>query len=391
LAAWISESEDQPPSTDFLLLTGCLSGMAIGVKYTSGELLLCGLAWLFWRLWRAPLTWLRSSLAFGMAAVVAALPWLVKNFIATGNPIYPLLFPAGPMTAIRVAAYQSHVSQSTWLDFWLLPWRITLVGLENAPGYASSIGPLLFGLPLAVLAAGEWLDEAGRRLARFCAVSAAAALLLWMILGQVFPFLLQARLYYAFFPLLAALAGLGLWSLQSLTIGQVRLGRLANALTALVLLFTTLDLTVDAVQKAPTQVLTGARTSQEYQTDVLGWFAPAMQGVRDLPPGSRTLLLFEARYLTCLPHCAPDEVLDRWLTSRHLLGGETASNGQILAQWRAQGFTHVLVHHAGVRFLIENPYLSYTSSDWQALDQLLAQLPVQADFGDAYRLYRLAP
>jgi hypothetical protein len=179
--------------------------------------------------------------------------------------------------------------------------------------------------------------------------------------------------------------------LQGWTIAQVRIGRLANALVGLVLLFNAVYLSADVAQKAPMPVLLGLQSEGAYYANQLGWAAPALQAVKALPPGSQALLLFEARYMLCRPGCVPDEILDRWLVARRLADGDDAAPEAILQQWRATGLTHLLVHLDGVQFLKDDPYLPYTPTDWQALDSLLNSLPVQQDFGGAYRLYRLAP
>jgi hypothetical protein len=94
-------------------------------------------------------------------------------------------------------------------------------------------------------------------------------------------------------------------------------------------------------------------------------------------------------------------VLDRWL--RELRTGQTPA--AILQAWRQAGYTHLLYNRFGADF-VKDQDPRYLPADWQALDNLLAQLPQPADFGSvdfsgadfgnadfgaAYQLYSLEP
>ena len=62
-------------------LAGLLAGLALGTKYPAALFLILPLA-LFLR---------RKALPFLLSALAAASPWLLKNLLATGNPVFPLL------------------------------------------------------------------------------------------------------------------------------------------------------------------------------------------------------------------------------------------------------------------------------------------------------------
>lgn len=55
----------------------------------------------------------------------------------------------------------------------------------------------------------------------------------------------------------------------------------------------------------PLPVLTGMQSRHTYLTDRLGWYAPAMQAVNELPPGSRVVFLWEVRAYYCRADCLP--------------------------------------------------------------------------------------
>lgn len=403
LAAWRGKPDR------CLAMAGLISGLAFGVKYTAGLLALFGMVWLAYRSldvlpgrqpggnptqsWRDVLR--RTALGgmwFGLPAFAAALPWLVKNWVATGNPFYPLLWPAGAMSPTRLAAYQSGPPFGGWQDVVLLPFRATWLGVEGGPGYSASIGPLLFGLALAGLVAWSGLTSDEHPAARLALFTAGLGTVVWAILGRFSSYLLQARIYYVFFPALAYLGGVGYRWLHRLVISGVRLGRLAAVLILLALVLTTLELGVETIRADSVAAGLGLIGSDEFLSGVWGWYSPAMQAVRDLPPGSRTLMLWEGRWLYCLPGCEPDEIQDRWLRERYPSPGATARPAEeILAGWRDQGYTELMVFLLGGEFIRQEGRMPYQPEDWQTLEALLDSLPVVRDFGQTYRLYRLTP
>lgn len=74
----------------WLLLSGVLCGLALGVKYLAGLCLLImtlGILFLRWR--QRPIKELFLFLIFSLLPL---LPWLIKNAVLVHNPIYPFLF-----------------------------------------------------------------------------------------------------------------------------------------------------------------------------------------------------------------------------------------------------------------------------------------------------------
>jgi hypothetical protein len=374
-----------------LMWAGIFAGLAFGTKYTAGVLLICGAAAIAWTERRALGRSFPSLFAYGSAALLACAPWLLKNWIAAGSPVYPLLFPAGAMTALRLELYQGGAPFGGWQDVILLPLRATFLGREGGPGYSASIGPLFFGLGLCALLAGHTLEERGRRLFSVAATAAAAGVLIWMILGRFSSYLLQARLYFAFFPALAVLAAVGFLGLQRAHLPGVRLGRLATALVVLVTVLNVFELGVQVVRMRALPAVLGLHSPIDYLGENLGQYVPAMQAVKALPAGTRTVLLWEPRSYYCRPACDPDEVLDRWMRARYEGDAAGQSPDAIVAAWRAAGYTHLLFYRAGADFIREEARLPYTPEDWVVQAALLERLTAVQQFGDAYTLYALEP
>jgi hypothetical protein len=381
LAGWQESGEQR-----LLLLGGALAGAGLGVKYSAGTLLLGGLAMILWlgrgRGWRDVGM---NALIFGGAALFAFAPWLLKNAAATGNPFYPFFFPTASVSAWRLEFY-TLPPEGGLLAALGLPVLASITGVEGAPGYAASIGPLLLALGMFA-----WLPRR-RTISQRSALIAAVwiggvGLFVWIAGGRYSAYLAQSRLHFALFPAFAAFAGAGFAGLDRLNPWSVRLGRVVGALVASVMAFSALELGVYTLRQGAMQRMTGISSREYYLEQNLGWYAPAMQATRQsLPPGSQTLMLWEPRWLYCQPGCTPDETLDRWKRDWRDTGGLEA----VIAGWQEEGYTHLLVNHFGADY-VRREDRQYTAAEWQALDDLLNRLAAPQDFGGAYRLYALEP
>jgi hypothetical protein len=368
-----------------LLLTGLFAGLALGTKYPAGVLGLVGLGVLGWHAWRRRERYLPAVGWYALAGGLTALPWLVKNWLSTGNPLYPFLIPAGAMNAVRMHVYQSLPPWGSWLDLLLLPVRATYLGIDGAAGYSVSIGPLLLGFAGLAWIGRANLDERQQAALANAVSLSLLGLLVWAIGNQVSGFLIQTRFYFALFPAFATLAAAGYLGLSQLSLPQVRLGRIVSALVLFVLGLNVIQSGLSLLHSGAPLVAAGIKSEESYLTDNLGWFQPAMQAVRDLPPSSKTLLLFETRSLYCRPGCFPDEILDRW--KRSWLEYHNAD--AVLQAWKQEGFTKILFYRKGAEFMRETRDEHYDEADWQALDQFLAKLPAPVDFGGIYALYNI--
>ncbi|PQO47200.1 hypothetical protein [Blastopirellula marina] len=105
----LTQRSNQPELLPRLaLLAGLLAGMATACKYPALPLLVMPLAvWITFEGRR--LNW-KSAVAFTIGVTLLFGPWLVKNVIYTGNPVYPLagsIFPDSIRTPEQVAQWQA--------------------------------------------------------------------------------------------------------------------------------------------------------------------------------------------------------------------------------------------------------------------------------------------
>jgi hypothetical protein len=361
--------------------------MAFGTKYTAGLLVPLGLLAIVWigkQDWRAARRYL-------LAAFVLALPWLLRNAFATGNPFYPLLLPGGAMDAFRLNYYQGFAPQGNWMDAMLLPLRATFAGIEggrigDAPGYESSVGPLLliFGA-LALLPGGD--KKTGRNLKHIVAMITVGGLVAWGIAGRLSGHLIRTQLYFALFPAFAALAGFGFAAAERMRLPKLRLGRLLDALVCVSLGLNALQVGLKAMDSGIFQVWSGQINEEAYLERNLGLYALVMSSLADqLPANARVLMLWEPRGYACAPSCDPDEIIDRWPHDLAAFGSADA----VLANWRAVGYTQVLYYRLGARFIYEDPE-HFHHFNFALMDKALADLPLIQNYNGDYLLYSLTP
>ncbi|MBN2499220.1 MAG: hypothetical protein JXB38_00555 [Anaerolineales bacterium] len=383
------DSWRQTMNAKWLRYAGLLTGFAFGTKYTAGILLITGLTVVMWQTFKIKARLWNLLLNYLIPAGLVALPWLIKNLIATGNPFYPLLLRGGAMDQIRINLFQGKPVEGNWLDLVFLPLRVTFWGIDlgtigDAPNFEISIGPLLllFGA-LAWLGWKHFSDEQ-KTFVGTATVIGLSGLLVWAVGGRLSGYLIRTHLYFSLFPAFVILAAVGFAGVDRLSIPGARIGRIAAAILVLVLAFNVIQVGMDTAQKGALGYLLGLKSGEDYVTENLGVYFPAMQALKQLPEGSKVLMLWETRGYYCMPVCDSDEVIDRWQHDWAVYGDVDA----VKAAWGAEGYTHVMYFKTGADFVREND-TGTEGYDWGSLDELLGSLPEVENFNDAYVLYGL--
>jgi 4-amino-4-deoxy-L-arabinose transferase-like glycosyltransferase len=386
------------PQTDWwLLLSGLLAGLALSTKYTALALLpALGLSLLISRI-RRPWLAVRCALLLGAVALLVWSPWLLKNAVLTGNPTYPFFFGGVYWDEWRAWWYDRPGTGLAYTDPWRLliaPWDVTIWGVEGAPlvglpGYSATIGPLLLAcLPLLPLV-WQRLSDGQRRwlLAALTFCGVIYAFWLWGVARSAL--LIQTRLLFPAFGLLALAAGTAVEGLRALPRRPIDLGWVTRAVVVGVLSLALVSAFLFAVQDQPLRVPLGFEGEEEYLVRKLGWYRGAVNAInQELPDDAVVLFLWEERSYPCQVTCWPDSVLDRWLhTTQHLYGRDPEA---IADAWREEGVTHVLLYRAGLELVVAEQFDPVAPEDLEALDELLSRHAVLVqEFGSAYELYRL--
>lgn len=340
-----TESQD----ARWLTLAALFLGLAMATKYTAVTWL--GLLVLLVvhhgaRHQKRPTGWLVSQATkMGMIAALPVLPWLVKNWIVTGNPVYPFLLGGVGWNETRAAwlVWPGHGYSRNLLDYLALPWIMTVTGVSRTAAFDATTGPLLLCLaPLVVLFRG--LPKA----VRYVLILLGGQWVLFALLIGRYVYLAQTRLLLPVFPLLCLVAAfvlehLSLWDRAGLHLSQV-----VRGIVVVVLMLTLATEAWAFLGSRPLPALFGLEPRQNYLARRLGAFWDAMSYVNEqLPDDVQLFFLWEPRGYYCDRAAQADVTLDNLAQLRVAYG----SADKAVAALQAGGVTHVLVHRAGLEFL----------------------------------------
>lgn len=375
LDAWRRRPDWQKAS-----LAGAMAGIAFGVKYSAAMGFVAGgVAMLL--LLRERRLW-KSLFAYGAAAALLAAPWLLKNLLFTGALLYPFIGQSSWIDPRAQSFFRGDAGRGSLVRSLLTPFLASLEGVEGAPGFAASLGPVMMGLVPGVLLIRKSRAGAARNLGVFVATG----WIVWMGASRFSVQLSQSRLYYALYPAWAVLAGAGYAGLARVRLRRIRLSRLAGALVVLAITLSAVASGLGLLRNGSLRAVVGVEAESDYLARRLGAYQPAMESVQRLGPAGSVLTLWEPRGFYCRPACRPDTWLDTWFLARQSLGDPES----ILNAWAEEGVTHLLLYRSGMEFVrLGDP--RYTAEDWSALDQMLAGLTLVRRFGDGYDLYQVSP
>lgn len=374
-------------------LAGVFCGLAVGVKYTAVLLPIILAVVILWygrqEGWRANL---RRVALFAAPAALVACPWFLRNLAFTGNPVYPFFLPGQFWDEYRAWFYSRAGTGLAYGAPWRLiiaPWEATILGLEGAEGYAATIGPLLLlAIPLLLL---TWrrLTREQKAFARLLVIACVPQYLFWLYGVAQSALLIQTRLLFPIFGLLALLAGLALDRLQLLDRPNFSLHRLFSAVLAIVLGLDLVATGLNIVNGNPLRYLVGYESADDFVNRYQYDYQQAIEYINEeLPPEAKIYFLWEPRSYYCQRHVRPDAILDAFLHLRYRFGA--AEN--IARYLSDEGYTHVLLSERGMQYIVQAGFDPVTAADLAAMEELRTEYwSVEAEWGDAYRLYEVRP
>ncbi|MCB8980928.1 MAG: glycosyltransferase family 39 protein [Ardenticatenaceae bacterium] len=399
----------QHEQTGWRVLSGLFAGLAMGLKYTSfvTPLLLAGtVVWHYCRHEKqtnpqSPSTPPLRLCAFALkkafkplavltlATTLIALPWYLKNWAFTGNPVYPFVFGGQFWDDFRAAAY---AGTGTGLGFnplalLRLPHDLIL-GLNDA-SQDGQPGPLfLIFLPaVLVYMFTKWKKDGGvERPFNLLLIFVLAQYIFWVI-GVIFSAgLWQSRLLL---PAFVALSPVIAWIFDDLARWdhpQFSLRRFVRLVIILALAFNLVGQLLNWLPGVPLTYVEGSASRDEILTHWLGSHYTAMQGINEQTPADAVVLfLYEPRSYYCDRDCRPDSILD---TLAHLEYLHNDANG-IAQAWQNDGISHVLLFETGYEFIRERQMDWISPQNTHLMDDLTTtHLQLVADWGD-YELYEL--
>jgi hypothetical protein len=308
--AWITWRSEGYNSLKWLILSAVCMGLAVGSKYNAL------IAWFFMNLivvfyyssdTKKGLQAVKFGTLFFVVTLLIVSPWFIKNYMQTGNPLYPLfggffrlLHHAGETGGNVIAA----TADSSWSSgifqrreamfgegFWetlLIPLRIFFQGKDSSPQYFDGVmNPILIVmLPFAFLK-----QYFSRDRLFFLLFS-----IFFLLMGY---FLAGVRIRYIL-PVIPFLTILSVMGIRNLVEWAERFSRPTSHIGIVmisVIVAILITLNVSYVKDrfhtiSPTKYVLNSETRDEFLTRNLGYY-PAVQYINEnLPDDSRIFFIF---------------------------------------------------------------------------------------------------
>jgi hypothetical protein len=339
----------------WLLLAALSAGFAVATK-PNGLVAWLLLFFLFvWVSVREPERGFRKisseCMLFAIVGALPFVPWLVKNWLQTGNPFFPLLggfFPSKSgdegfglsYVSLGVFAKRELLYGESWWQIAALPFRVFLFGRDDEPQYFDGVLSPILILLLPWAFKGKWLEEK-KVLLVFALLYFAYAL-----------FLVDLRTRYIL-PIVPPLVGLLAFGIFNV---YLRIKQPAYLFAGL-LFFAGLNVSYLwsywHAEEAVKYLLSG-RDREDYLTQRLPEFAAYRYVNHELPSTAKIYLLFIGRRAY---YCEREYFHDGGELPGLLLWAIRSAKepGDIARQLKAKHLTHLLVRdELLIRFLREN-------------------------------------
>ncbi|MFB0534011.1 MAG: ArnT family glycosyltransferase [Anaerolineae bacterium] len=375
----------------WLGLTAILCGLAMGVKYTSVILPITLALIIALKVRQEGLKeTVQALLLLDLLAIVMALPWYLKNFFSTGNPFYPFFFGGIYWDEFRAWWYSRTGTGLAFTAPWRLlvaPWEITVLGTQGTESYDATIGPILLTVvPLLALVWRKIAPEE-RRIIGYAFLVCLIQYLFWLYGVAQSALLVQTRLLFPIFALLALLASYTMDKLALLTRRAFSLQWFVTTVLLLTLGLNAVSSALHFISDSPLPYLTGFESKENYLTRHLGLYYTTVVHINEnLPPSAKILFLWEPRSYYCQRNCWPDALLDKF---KHLTYKYHDAEG-VAEYLHREGVTHLLLYQTGLEYILEARFDPITPDDVATLTALQEDhLRLIHDEGGAYLLYEL--
>lgn len=405
-AFWALDEALTRDSDRWLALSGLLAGAALASKYTAAGLILplgCILVWRCTQRWRAQTARtfpsFRHCLLWGALAGAVVFPWLIRNAIWTGNPVYPFFFEGWRWDGWKAQWFSRAGTGLVTEPLRILgaPWELTVLATEGSPRFDVDMGPLLLALlPLVVLAPIRrgWPVSAG--------LVAAAGYGVWLFGAAQSELLIQGRLLLPIVPFMTVVLAGSIDGSWRLALPQLRMHVVVPLVIVLVLGFAVARQALSAVAEPAIPYLLGAESRPAYLERRVSNHYRALDFVNNqLPPGSQVLFLWEPRSYLCRVECQPDPLLYNWRYAKYVNGNDI---DRIYTWMKAEGYTHLMLFGAGIRSFAQGPkpeidslsLESFVRFEAKRLDRLMGPTlletlaaPSKDAMATGYTVYRL--
>ncbi len=348
-----------------LCMAAVSAGLAAGTKY-NGLIIVLLLTLLLplimpgdqKRSWKALIC---PFLFFGIAMAVFS-PWMVRNYIWTHNPVYPLVPNVFPMEEKNKASAQSGYSSSTHfvvrkyvyqekvLQTMLIPVRIFFQGKDNDPEYFDGVlSPFLFFLPF--LAFVKRKKQTRRYLAWWIFFSVLFILIVFFMADM------RVRYIAPAIPGLVIGSVYGLYNLRNRFLpvlffrSQKTAAVISGVVVSLLLAFNIKYMVQQFRFIQPLSYLSGELTRDQY----IARYRPEYPVIQELNTATRSGDKVLAVFLGDRRYYFDQEVrFTRALLAKYIT--ESATSAELGQKLKQEGFTHVIVRYDLVNSWINNNF-----------------------------------
>lgn len=340
------------PNYRFLTLSGMFCGLALGVKYTSFILPIAILTWLILISWKNLRGLVKAVLYFAIPALIISCPWFIRNWIWTGNPIFPMLFGGNNIDSYLINRY---LDPGTGIMFditkWLLlPFNITL-GHLDATYYDGRIGPWwLILLPIGILVVIRNRKLFQNKPLNILILFALFSFSAWILSVVITMSRWQARYLFPALILLAPLAAIGWEATKSLDSKKFRFSFVLGFFILLGAISNVIDFGFFVSYRKPLDYLFNSYNKIEYYERFQPSYANALSFIDNTPQNSIVYMLYEPRSYGMDRDVIPDVFLANLPHDFYI----NKSPDRILQNWKKLGYKYVLYQKAG-DILLEYP------------------------------------
>jgi len=311
VAVWYKEGKPE-----YLLLAGMMQGWAMGSKYpalAAGAAI--GIIVLFIAVkrnsevpvWKRMIT---SGLIFGGAALLVASPWYIKNFLWTGDPVFPLLIPPTQIEPLRVELWRQYINSfgvgREWYHYLLLPIQIftqyekfgTYMGAMDMP---SPIFFVVFAYPWA----RRKLEQTRRVIIDYLILVCVILFGIWAASSQ------QTRFLLPIYPALSIISAVCILWFKDFDKSFALRKSIAFAFIGATIIETSFLIGISFLQLFPLKVQIGIESYESFVTRMLNDNKAIFYLNKITSDSKKALLLWDGRGYYCY-HCIADIDQQYW-------------------------------------------------------------------------------
>ncbi len=321
----------------WLVLCGVFSGLAVATKYSGLILPLLGCLGILVaarKHQRSPYRATIYLLTYYISAAIAGSPFYIKNWLLTGNPLYPFFYDffgglGWSSDQSRIYNYFLHslgMGRSLY-DYILLPFNLSFKAQMHSSVFDGVLGPIfILTLPFAL---------GIKKLPTIIKISLGYCLfffLFWASSAQ------QVRYLIPVFPLLAIISGyIAIYYYQK----YKPLFILLIILIVTSITYNTYHIIVDFNKVRPDRFITGYEDKTAFLTRLIPAYPIFHHINTHLPENTKIFLIYMKNlgYLCNRPYYS-DSMLESYTIEKILDRSKTPED--VMAELKATGFTHIL-------------------------------------------------